>query len=161
VPARRGSTSRRSTSSRPAACWSASAASRPRSSRGSRDADLWDAARKLAWAPAGTSVVRAAVGPRGVAALDPGLDGVARRYSSGAAAAWIAWPPDRPLEALDALLRDVGAGATRLTGPPGPVLLGATTGGAFAERVRRGLDPDGRFAGSARRFVPVRKVAAA
>ena len=128
---------------------------------GTRDADLWDAARKLAWAPAGTSVVRAAVGPRAVAALDPGLDGVARRYSSGAAAAWIAWPPDRPLEALDALLRDVGAGGTRLTGPPGPVLLGATTGGAFSERVRRGLDPDGRFSGSARRFVPVRKVASA
>ena len=45
----------------------------------------------------------------------------------------------------------------RLTGPPGAVLLGATGGGAFAERVRRGLDPDGRFAGTARRFVPLRQ----
>ena len=105
--------------------------------------------------------MRAAVGPRAVGALDPGVEGVARRYSSGAAAAWIAWPPDRQLETLDELLRDVGAGGTRLTGPPGPVLLGATTGGAFADRVRRGLDPDGRFSGSARRFVPMRKVAAA
>ena len=69
------------------------------------------------------------------------------------------WPPDRPLAALDDLLREAGAGGVRLTGPPGAVLLGATGGGAFAERVRRGLDPDGRFAGAARRFVPVRAAA--
>ena len=37
----------------------------------------------------------------------------------------------------------------RLTGPAGRVLLGATGGGAFADRVRRGLDPDGRFSGPA------------
>ncbi len=109
---------------------------------GAGDAALWDG--KLA---AGASIVRVATSPRGVAKLDPGLDGVPRRYSSGAAAAWIAWPPDRPLDHLDALLRDAGAGAVRLTGPPGPVLLGATGGGAFADRVRRGLDPHGRFAG--------------
>lgn len=112
---------------------------------GARDAELWDG--KLAWPPAGASIVRVATSPRGVAKLDPGLDGVPRRYSSGAAAAWIAWPPDRPLDHLGALLRDVGAGAVRLTGPPGPVLLGATGGGAFADRVCRGLDPHGRFAG--------------
>jgi glycolate oxidase len=93
--------------------------------------------------------VRIATSPRGVARLDPGLEGVPRRYSAGATAGWIAWPDDRPLDELDVLLRDAGAGGLRLSGPPGPVLLGATTGGAFAERVRRGLDPDGRFAGQA------------
>jgi glycolate oxidase len=128
---------------------------------GARDAALWDAARRLAWAPPGSSVVRIATGPRRAAALDPALDGMPRRYSSGAAAAWVAWPPDRPLEALDALLREVGAGGVRLTGPAGPVLLGAVGGGAFAERVRRGLDPDGRFSGTARRFVPLREEAVA
>jgi glycolate oxidase len=128
---------------------------------GTREAALWDGARRLAWAPAAASVVRAATSPRAVARLDPELDGVPRRYSAGAAAAWIAWPPDCPLDALDALLREAGAGATRLTGPAGPVLLGATTGGAFAERVRQGLDPDGRFAGSARRFAALRERAVA
>ncbi len=49
----------------------------------------------------------------------------------------------------------------RLTGPPGTVLLGAASGGAFADRVRRALDPDGRFAGTARRFVPLREEAVA
>jgi glycolate oxidase len=128
---------------------------------GGRDAELWNAARRLAWAPPGASVVRVATGPRRVAALDAGLDGAARRYSAGATAGWIAWPLDRPLEALDGLLRETGAAGVRLTGPPGPVLLGATGGGAFAERVRRGLDPDGRFAGAARRFVPLRPAAVA
>jgi hypothetical protein len=41
------------------------------------------------------------------------------------------------------------------------VLLGATGGGAFADRVRRALDPDGRFAGTARRFVPLHQEAVA
>jgi glycolate oxidase FAD binding subunit len=116
---------------------------------GSRDAALWDAARKLDWAPPGTSVVRIATGPTGVAVLDAALDGVSRRYSAGATAGWIAWPRDRPLDGLDTALRAAGAAGVRLTGPPGPVLLGARTGGAFAERVRRGLDPDDRFAGPA------------
>jgi glycolate oxidase len=114
---------------------------------GARDGALWDDARRLAWPG---SVVRVATSPRGVAALDPALDGSRRRYSAGGAGAWVAWPDDRPLGALDALLGEAGAAGVRLTGPPGPVLLGATGGGAFAERVRRGLDPDGRFAGPAR-----------
>jgi glycolate oxidase FAD binding subunit len=126
---------------------------------GARDAGLWDSARKLAWAPPGTSVVRIATGPRGAARLDPGLAGVPRRYSAGATAGWIAWPPDRPLGDLDGRLRVAGAAGVRLTGPPGPVELGARTGGAFAERVRRGLDPDGRFAGQA--SVPQREPAVA
>ncbi|HWM11669.1 MAG TPA: FAD-linked oxidase C-terminal domain-containing protein, partial [Solirubrobacteraceae bacterium] len=126
---------------------------------GARDAGLWDAARKLAWAPSGASVVRIATGPRGAARLDAGLAGVTRRYSAGATAGWIAWPPDRPLGDLDGLLRDAGSAGIRLTGPPGPVELGARTGGAFAERVRRGLDPDGRFAGQA--SVPLREPAVA
>jgi glycolate oxidase len=104
------------------------------------DAALWDAR-----VPEG-SLVRLALGPRRIAALDPALAGVPRRYTRGGAEARLAWPADRPVEELDALLREVGASGVRLTGPPGSVLLGATSGGAFADRVRRALDPDGRFA---------------
>jgi glycolate dehydrogenase FAD-linked subunit len=97
------------------------------------------------WQPPPANV-RAALSPRSVAALDRGLDGVARRYSAGGALGWIDWPADRPLGELDGLLRAAGAGAVRLAGPPGPALLGRISGDAFGERVRRGLDPDGRFA---------------
>jgi glycolate oxidase len=128
---------------------------------GERDAELWEAARALAWVPPSTSLVRVAISPRRAAALDPALHaaGVARRYSAGAAIGWLAWPAERSLAALDALLRDSGAAGMRLTGPAGPLLLGAHGGGAFADRVRRGLDPDGRFSGSTRRFVPLRETA--
>jgi glycolate oxidase FAD binding subunit len=97
------------------------------------------------WAPPAANV-RAALSPRAVAALDHGLDGVARRYSAGGALGWIDWPEDRSLGELDGRLHAAGAGAVRLAGPPGPALLGRIGGGAFADRVRRGLDPDGRFA---------------
>jgi glycolate dehydrogenase FAD-linked subunit len=97
------------------------------------------------WRPPHANV-RAALSLRALTALDAGLDGVRRRYSAAGALGWIDWPDDRPLGELDALLSATGAGAVRLAGPPGPVLLGRITGGAFADRARRGLDPDGRFA---------------
>jgi glycolate oxidase len=101
------------------------------------DRDLWRAP---------TANVRAALSPRTLSALDGGLHDVRRRYSAGGALGWIDWPDDRPLVELDGLLSAAGAGAVRLAGPPGPALLGRIPGGAFADRARRGLDPDGRFA---------------
>ncbi len=128
---------------------------------GEHDAAVWGAARRLAWAPPGTSLVRVALSLRRAAAIDPVLAaaGAVRRYSAGAAIGWVAWPAEHPLAALGVLLREAGAAGVRLTGPAGPVLLGAHVGGAFADRVRRGLDPDGRFSGSARRFAGLRESA--
>ena len=129
---------------------------------GEHDADLWERAGRLAWAPREAALVRLALEPAPRRASSSRRSPACRRrYTRGAGGGWVAWPPDRPLEELDALLRDAGAGGVRLTGPPGTVLLGATGGGAFADRVRRGLDPDGRFAGTARRFVPLRQEAVA
>jgi glycolate oxidase FAD binding subunit len=108
---------------------------------GEAEAELW-----YGRVPAGGALVRLVLGRRRLAALDPALEGAARRYARAGEAGWVAWPLDRPLEELDALLREAGASGMRLTGPPGPVLLGAASGGAFGERVRRGLDPEGRFA---------------
>jgi hypothetical protein len=82
-----------------------------------------------------------------VATLDAELvvAGAARRYSRAATVAWIAWPPQRSLAELDRLLGRHGLTGLALTGPAGSGLLGARTGGAFAHRVRRALDPDDRF----------------
>ena len=110
------------------------------------DAELWTL----------SGGVRLALGPRRLATLDPALSGVPRRYTRAGAEGWLAWPEDRSLDELDALLRDTGASGVRLSGAPGKVVLGAACGGAFADRVRRALDPDGRFAGA-----PVREAVAA
>jgi glycolate oxidase len=107
------------------------------------DADLWGV-------PDG-SLVRLVIGPRRLPALDKSLDGVPRRYTRAGGEGFLAWPEDRSLEELDALLHDAGASGLRLTGPPGAVLLGGTSGGAFADRVRSALDPHDRFASAASR----------
>jgi glycolate oxidase len=107
---------------------------------GAAEAALWADARELAWMPAGTSAVRVALTPRTAATLDPTLNGAARRYVAGATAAWIAWP-DAP-EDLDAILRAAGLSGVRLTGPPGPVLLGEHPGGEFARRASLALRSD-------------------
>jgi glycolate oxidase FAD binding subunit len=114
---------------------------------GTADERVWSAARELAWAPAEAAVVKAAITPSLVPALDAELAvaGAARRYSRAATLAWIAWPPQRSPAELDGLLRRLGLAGVALTGTAGSGLLGARTGGAFALRVRRALDPHNRF----------------
>jgi len=116
---------------------------------GPGEAEPWSAARELAWAPAGTSVVKVATTPGRIGDLEAALApaGTTRRYSVGGHLCWIAWPPGEPLASLDSGLADLGACGVRLTGPPGPpLLLGAGGGAEFAARARRGLDPDRVFA---------------
>ncbi|HEY2317471.1 MAG TPA: FAD-binding protein [Solirubrobacteraceae bacterium] len=109
----------------------------------------WQERREFAWVPAGADLVKAAVTPSRVPALDAELAraGAARRYSRAATLAWIAWPEPRPVTGLDLVLRRLGLTGLALTGRPSSGLLGARTGGAFAQRVRRGLDPHNRFPG--------------
>jgi glycolate oxidase FAD binding subunit len=113
------------------------------------DADIayWSDAKELRWVPAGSTVVRVALTPRGVPGLDGALrrSGASARYSLGANVAWVAWPDGRPIDELDSDLRSIGLAGIVLTGSTGRVLLGDTTGGAFATRVRAALDPDARF----------------
>ena len=87
---------------------------------GAEDADAVGRAGRLAWAPPEAALVRLALSPRRAARARPARSrGAARRYTRRRRCGWVAWPPDRPLEELDALLRDAGAGGVRLTGPPG------------------------------------------
>jgi glycolate oxidase len=115
--------------------------------RGAAEEERWSAARELAWAPADASVAKVATRPGALPDLDGALEraGAHRRYSSAGCIAWVAWPSAVSPEHLDATLAELALGAVRLTGPPGPVLLGGEEGGAFAARARRGLDPDGAF----------------
>ena len=75
-----------------------------------------------------------------------GSGGVRRRTRRAARSAGSTGPTTARHGELDGLLSAAGAGAVRLAGPSGPALLGRIPGGAFADRARRGLDPDGRFA---------------
>lgn len=111
------------------------------------DAALWRDALELAWVPATSRVVRAGLTARSVPGLEGALAaaGARARYSLGANVAWIAWPEDRPLAALDAALGELGLAGMVLTGDPDGPLLGRSRGGAFAARIRAALDPRARF----------------
>ncbi len=106
--------------------------------------DVWTAARELSWAPDDAALVRVGLTHGDVAGLDGALDGAPRWLSIGANVAWVAWPPDRPIAALDAALAGLGRTGMVLRGADAR-LLGARPGGAFAARVRDALDPDRRF----------------
>ena len=114
---------------------------------GEEEAALWRAARDFAWVPAGAAIVKVALVPRRVPDLEAQLEplGAARRYAAGANIAWLAWPRERTAEELDGVLRSLDLAGVFLTGSPPHPLVGARGGGAFAERVKAALDPDGRF----------------
>jgi glycolate oxidase FAD binding subunit len=116
-----------------------------RVARGDEEAALWETAREFSWAPTGSSLVKVSLTPGRVAALEARLAGtaVARRYSAGGNVAWIAWPGD--LSDLGAILTSLELGGLCFVGPVGHSRLGVWTGEAFAERVKRALDPAGRF----------------
>jgi glycolate oxidase len=115
---------------------------------GAEEAEPWAVARELAWTPEGTHLAKLATTPGRVPELDAALApaGAVRRYSAGCHLCWVAWPADRPASALDSIARELAVSGVWLTGSPQSPLLGVAAGGAFATRVRRGLDPPGVFA---------------
>jgi glycolate oxidase FAD binding subunit len=115
---------------------------------GANEAEPWSVARELDWAPAGTHLAKLATTPGRIAELEASLApaGAVRRYSSGCHLCWVAWPGDRPASALDSIARELALSGVWLTGSPDSPLLGVAGGGAFATRVRRGLDPSGVLA---------------
>ncbi|MDR5683299.1 MAG: FAD-binding protein [Armatimonadota bacterium] len=113
--------------------------------RGDEEVALWESVREFSWVPAGCSLVKVSITPGRVTALEERLAArePARRYSVGGNLAWVACPGD--LGDLDAILTSVGLAGLCVLGPPGRVRLGAWGDGVFAERVKRALDPGGRF----------------
>jgi glycolate oxidase FAD binding subunit len=106
------------------------------------DEDVWVTARELTWAPPDTALVRVGLTPAAVPALAAALGDVRWWLSIGANVAWIATDA---LADLNGALATAGLTGMRLRGGDGPLLLGAPQGGAFADRVRAALDPEGRF----------------
>lgn len=85
------------------------------------------------------------VTPRRVLSLDGQLaaQGALRHYSCGANLAWVAWTGS--VEPLHNLLQSQGLSGLAILGESEQPLLGVHTGDAFAQRVKKALDPNNKF----------------
>ncbi|MGD9905158.1 MAG: FAD-binding protein [Vicinamibacterales bacterium] len=110
---------------------------------GDDDAAVWDAAADLAWAPPGATVVKVAAAPSRLEALVAALGGLGPlRITCAGAAILVATA--RPVADVEAALPP-GSRAAVARGADCGRVLGAAVSNVFGERVRRTLDPTGRF----------------
>ncbi len=112
---------------------------------GTPEAELWHSRREFSWLEPGQTLVKVPLTPRRVLSLDEQLavQGAQRRYSSGANLAWVAWPG--PIEPLHDLLQAQALSGLAVLGYVDQPLLGVRVGDTFAQRVKKALDPDGKF----------------
>ncbi len=111
------------------------------------DATLWEEAREFRWVPSGWTLVKIPLTPSRVPALEHELASTdsLRRYSVGGNVGWVAWPG--PPAALSDVLQRLELRGLQVLGGGGPAFLGVRGPEAFAARVKRALDPVGRFGG--------------
>ena len=109
------------------------------------DEQCWNRVREFSWVPEGNTLIKVALTPRSIPALESYLDGkpVLRRYAAGGQVAWIA-QDDSP-RILDPVLKDRGLSGLVIWGPPGFPHLGEFRGKSFLRRVKESLDPAYRF----------------
>ncbi len=106
----------------------------------------WRTAGDFAWLPADASLIKVALTPAQVAALEkrlPGPGDSPRRYSVGGALAWLAWQAS--ISDLDAILTDLNLPGLLILGDGQPALIGRRPDPVYLDRIKRTLDPAGRL----------------
>ncbi len=109
---------------------------------GEHEAAYWDAINKLSWVPHGAQLVEVPLAPRQVPALDGRIQSAARRYTAGGGVAWLAL---QNVESVRTVLTGMGLVGLRVLGPGGDPFVGVRRGMMLAQRVKRALDPAGKF----------------
>jgi len=109
---------------------------------GEADLALWREARELAWSPAGAAMVKVPITSARIPALDEALHDLPRRYSVGGNVAWIA---TTDTAALDVVLKAQGLSGLILISASSDPRIGKREANAFAERVKRAMDPLNKF----------------
>jgi glycolate oxidase FAD binding subunit len=112
---------------------------------GDHETSCWDAINGLSWVPHGTQLLKVPLASRQVLALDARVHPTARRYTAGGNVAWLAV---HNVEAARIVLTELGLVGLRLLGPGGDPFVGVRRGMVFARRVKRALDPSGKFGGA-------------
>jgi glycolate oxidase FAD binding subunit len=117
--------------------------------RGRDDEAVWRREREFAWVGAAHALVKVALAPTAVPALEAKLSAdapdVLRRYGVGGNVAYLGWPAGRDAQELDSLLMASGLSGVALSGTWRSPLLGVRRGQEFERRITRVLDPAGVF----------------
>jgi hypothetical protein len=110
---------------------------------------IWRDVREFAWVPHDHGLVKIALVPGKIPALERALSSLAapipRRYSVGGNVAWTAWPKELSAQCLEERLQGLALPAVPLTGVWPATLLGRHPGQGFAQRLLRVFDPQGKF----------------
>jgi glycolate oxidase len=116
--------------------------------REDEEAAAWAAMRELEGAPPDAALAKVAITPGRSIDFEAELAtaGAWRHYGAGAQTAWVAWPAERDAAELEAATQSVGAAGVWVRGDVHRPFFGVASGGEFARRAARGLDPDGVFA---------------
>ena len=118
---------------------------RGKSVREDEEAALWRSAREFEWLPANCLLIKVPVIPGQISMLDKCLDEhlALRKYSAGANVAWVAWPG--MVTDIDQILTSFDLSGLVVIGTTATPLLGRRTGEKFARRIKRALDPGGKW----------------
>jgi glycolate oxidase FAD binding subunit len=107
---------------------------------------VWNGFREFTEDRSARYLVKIPVTPKRIPALESRLEGAAqRRYGAAGQVAWVAWDSD--LSDLEGVLRELGLSALVFMGETDRPILGVGPDAGMLERVKRALDPDGKFPG--------------
>lgn len=114
--------------------------------QGDDEIGYWQNIREFDWLNEDTTLVKIPITPRHVPHLEEFLENnvCERRYSVGANIAWVAW--SKPIESLDRYLIENGLSGLTILGSPGRSRIGIRKAGSFYQRIKRALDPSGKWA---------------
>ncbi|RJP27067.1 MAG: FAD-binding protein [Candidatus Omnitrophota bacterium] len=109
--------------------------------------DYWRSLAEMKWLGKNAILVKVPMTPKRIADFDASLlsYSVMRRYCVAGNLAWLAWPVDRPLDALHTLLLSMDLSGLVVFGPANRIFLGKEISQDLIRRVRKALDPDQRF----------------
>jgi glycolate oxidase FAD binding subunit len=116
---------------------------------GAAETELWRRVKDFSGVPPDWALVKVPLTPKRIVEIEQRTEGLEalRRYSAGGNVVWLACPvaaDSWPMK-IDALLTGLELSGLAVLGPSGRVRLGVDPGAPLALRVKRALDPNGRF----------------
>ncbi len=111
-----------------------------------KEESYWRKIREFQWLPDDNSLIKIPLTPKLVPKLDEFLEAnnTIRRYSVGANIAWVAWP--QQVDNLDHFLKGENLAGLTILGSTDQIRIGAWEPGVFYQRVKKALDPSGKWA---------------